>query len=95
MNNEMSTYNMSNEKVIDILKGIIFNGFDRTTSEERQALHLAIKALEERPQGEWEDYSVNFYKCPECGYLLNKDCPNCQNKIVLPNSERPHEKQRW
>ena len=40
--------------------------------------------LEERQQGEWEDYSVNFYKCPECGYLLNKDCPNCQNKVILP-----------
>ena len=39
---------------------------------------------EEKPQGEWEDYSVDFYKCPECGYLLNKDCPYCQNKIILP-----------
>ena len=37
-----------------------------------------------RQQGEWEDYSVNFYKCPECGYLLNKDCPCCQNKVILP-----------
>lgn len=36
------------------------------------------------PQGEWEDYSVDFYRCPECGYLLNKDCPHCQNKVILP-----------
>ena len=45
-----------------------------------------IKQLEEvkRSQGEWEDYSVDFYKCPECGYLLNKDCPCCQNKVILP-----------
>ena len=46
MNNEMTTDNMSNEEVIDILKGIVFNGFDRTTVKERQALDLAIKALE-------------------------------------------------
>lgn len=35
-------------------------------------------------KGEWEDYSVDFYKCPECGYLLEKFCPYCQNKVVLP-----------
>lgn len=39
---------------------------------------------EERPEGEWEDYSIDFWKCPECGYLLNKDCPCCQNKVILP-----------
>ena len=39
---------------------------------------------EQRPQGEWEDYSIDFYKCPECGYLLNKDCPNCYNRVILP-----------
>ena len=52
MNNEMTTDNMSNEEVIEVLKGIVFNGFDRTTRKERQALDLAIKALEERPQGD-------------------------------------------
>ena len=50
MNNEMTTDNMSNEEIIDVLKGIVFNGFDRTTRKERQALDLAIKALEERTQ---------------------------------------------
>ena len=49
MNNEMTTDNMSNEEVIEVLKGIVFNGFDRTTRKERQALDLAIKALEEHP----------------------------------------------
>ena len=37
------------------------------------------------PRGEWEDYSVDFYRCPECGYLLNKDCPHCGSKVILPN----------
>lgn len=50
MNNEMTTDNMSNEEVIEVLKGIVFGGFDRTTLKERQALDLAIKALEEGPQ---------------------------------------------
>lgn len=49
------------------------------------------KASNERPKGEWEDYSVDFYRCPECGYLLNKDCPHCQNKVILPISDRYNE----
>ena len=52
MNNEMTTDNMSNEEVIEVLKGLVFGSFDRTTRKERQALDLAIKALEERPQGD-------------------------------------------
>lgn len=54
MNNEMTTDNMSNEEVIEVLKGIVFNSFDRTTPKERQALDLAIKALEEPEQGKFE-----------------------------------------
>lgn len=91
MNNEMTTDNMSTEEVIDILKGIVFNGFDRTTPKERQALDLAIKALEERPQGEWivdEDNGIlKYMKCSNCGkvaewlddgrQLLSNFCPNC------------------
>lgn len=91
MNNEMTTDNMSNEEVIEVLKGIVFNGFDRTTSKEREALDLAIKALEERPQGEWErhdewrsgEYIGGFYhvNCPcEDGYYSKWEtnfCPNC------------------
>ena len=38
----------------------------------------------DRPQGEWIDYDNTFYKCPECGYLLEKCCPQCQNKVILP-----------
>ena len=52
MNNEMTTDNISNEEVIEVLKGIVFNSFDRTTPKERQALCLAIKSLAERPQGD-------------------------------------------
>ncbi len=52
MNNEMTTDNMSNEEVIEVLKGLVFGSFDRTTRKERQALDFAIKALEERPQGD-------------------------------------------
>lgn len=40
--------------------------------------------VEDRPQGEWIDYNNTFYKCPDCGYLLEKCCPQCQNKVILP-----------
>ena len=71
MIDNVTTDNMSNEEVIETLKGIVFNGFDRTTRKERQALDLAIKALEDRPQGEWihvyTDIANYFYKCSICG----------------------------
>ena len=88
----MTTDNMSNEEVIEVLKGIVFNSFDRTTRKERQALDFAIKALEERPQGEWIEVGDNqpyskdkLYGCSKCGfggYLLSDTknvnfCPNC------------------
>ena len=41
-----------------------------------------------RPQGEWIDYDNTFYKCPDCGYLLEKCCPQCQNKVILPKGGR-------
>ena len=91
MNNEMTTDNMSNEEVIEVLKGIVFGGFDRTTRKERQALDLAIKALEERPQGEWITYDVDItphpLHCKNCGWSNHhikneyikefKVCPDC------------------
>lgn len=72
MTNEMTTEKpMSNEEVIEVLKGIVFGGFDRTTRKERQALGLAIKALEEKPQGEWKHMTVGntnieFIICSNC-----------------------------
>ena len=35
-------------------------------------------------KGEWIDYDTTFDKCPECGYLLEKCCPQCQTKVILP-----------
>lgn len=57
-----------------------------------KALHKWFEDIEEwekkngkiRPQGEWIDYDNTFYKCPDCGYLLEKCCPQCQNKVILP-----------
>ena len=79
----MTTDNMSNEEVIEVLKGIVFNGFDRTTRKERQALHIAIKALKERPQGYYigrlyfrpstNQYDCQMYMCSECGEEYSYD----------------------
>ena len=52
--------------------------------EKSKADFLEICNTEEKPQCEWLDYSGDFYKCPECGYLLNKLCPQCHNKVILP-----------
>lgn len=76
---------MTNKEAIFVLKKefeYIPSDYDKSALEK--ALELAIKALEERPQGEWIDYDNTFYKCPDCGYLLEKCCPQCQNKVILP-----------
>lgn len=91
MSNEMTTDNMSNEEVIEVLKGLVFNSFDRTTSKERQALHLAIRALEEQPQGKWKEtgyetgalgITYRQTQCSNCGWehalpMWWNFCPNC------------------
>ena len=46
-----------------------------------------IKAYEVKSQGEWIDYDNTFYKCPDCGYLLEKCCPKCQTKVILPRGD--------
>ncbi len=46
----------------------------------QQAIDLAIKALEERPQGEWKLYGMIYY-CSECGHACGESgdnfCGNC------------------
>ena len=84
MNNEMTTEYMSNEEVIEVLKGLVFGSFDRTTRKERQALDLAIKALEERPQGEWHCSICNesVKDMPTAmGIATFNFCPNCGAKM--------------
>ena len=97
MNNEMTTEYMSNEEVIEVLKGIVFGGFDRTTRKERQALDVAIKALEnERPQGEWKHIGGDEWVCSECGHVITTEgswenplsigayrCENCGAEMRL------------
>lgn len=46
MTRDMDTVKMSYEEVIDTLKGLVFGTFDRTTAKERDALDMAIKALQ-------------------------------------------------
>ena len=84
MNNEMTTDNMSNEEVIEALKGIVFGGFDRTTPKERQALDLAIKTLEERPQGEFVKMLNERIVESVCKYCqMNKHCELCEISRVF------------
>ena len=39
----------THNEMIDILKGMVFGSFDRTTAKEREALNIAIEALEQEP----------------------------------------------
>jgi len=57
---------MTNKEAIAILKYIYFK-CDKDQGEHI-ALDMAIKALEDRPQGKWiYDNTLNNWKCSECG----------------------------
>ena len=54
--------------------------------KQKEAYELAVKALEERPQGEWVDegqyaegHSEHAYLCKICGYQIieNRFCKYC------------------
>lgn len=42
---EQDTPKMTHDEMIDVLKGLVFGTFDRTTAKEREALDMAISAL--------------------------------------------------
>lgn len=86
MNNEL----ISREALKKAITEATYN-FEQIPIRVDEVLEIINNAptVEERPKGKWEDYSIDFYKCPECGYLLNKKCPHCGNKVTLP---KPYKK---
>lgn len=93
---------MTNKEAIEELKGLqeFING-TRLNGEIRvEAFDLAIKALAERPQGEWikKFNEVSYwYECDQCGerparnYLgddyLSRFCPNCGSQMQKGGAE--------
>ena len=75
---------MSKEEMIDTLKGLVFGTFDRTTAKEREALDMAIKALEQQPcedcisRAEVLDI-INF----EDEWLFDANSHNADTKIAF------------
>lgn len=82
---------MTNKEAIEVIKsmGLII---DATTSRTRrkpiyEALTLAIKALEDRPQGEWiptvidtglfERSVCREWQCSNCGEVVKMKYPFC------------------
>ena len=87
---EQNTPKMTHDEMIDTLKGLVFGSLDRTTAKEREALNMAIKALEQEPKtGHWItlDYQKGKFECSEChtqGYVdtcmykpIWEFCPRC------------------
>ena len=68
---------MSNKEAIEKLKKISFmTGY-------KEALDLAIKALEEQPTGEWIEGTLGYYcsRCGMYGWFDDDFCPRCGAKM--------------
>lgn len=95
---------MTNKKAIRVLENIEYylkTHTNESCEEEHTAITLAIKALEERPQGEWvdegqyaENYSEHAYFCKNCDYHIiekpnmiseNRFCKNCGADMRVKN----------
>jgi len=72
---------MTNKEAISNLNHIY--GF--VSPDIQRSLDLAIKALEERQQGEWidqdfDDLKISDYRCNQCGHYqddITNFCPEC------------------
>ena len=98
---------MTNKEAIEILSVIrrspsvdIFNKLPNSDNiielNYKGAFDLAIKALEERPQGEWLKSDVPesiLAKCSLCGFdcgaYTHNFCPNCGADMRKTESARP------
>ena len=90
---------MTNEDAANILRlmasGIeLKNHTEHWISSFEKAYEMAIKVLEERPQGEWLEmkrkidnrHSVFIFKCPFCGYIEKckaNFCGNCGAEMKM------------
>ena len=68
---------MTHDEMIDVLKGLVFGTFDRTTAKEREALDIAIQTLEQESKiGHWIDdddrMGRSIYICSECNEHADK-----------------------
>ena len=71
------TIKMTHDEMIDVLKGLVFGTFDRTTAKEREALDMAIQTLEQESRiGHWIDdddrMGRSIYICSECNEYADK-----------------------
>lgn len=69
---------MSRDEMIDTLKGLVFGTFDRTTAKEREALDMAIKALEQEQKQKTGKWIIdNEYMDRRKMYHYSVHCSNC------------------
>ena len=73
---------MTREEAVEYLKHADTTVGKKIKTRTAEALEMAIKALEEQNEGEWEYYQMGDFQCTNCGFIKYDAiefnfCPNC------------------
>lgn len=105
--NELTHSQMSDDEMIDTLKGLVFGTFDRTTSKEREALDLAIKKLSTEPCEDCISREATVKRLCKVAEFMNEKRDNLgapyimaalfiqDNKEVFPSVQPIRPKGEW
>ena len=72
---------MTNEEAIFNLNHI----YGIVSPDVQRSLDLAIKALEEKPQGEWGKWIIAEIQCPNCFEYFETDCYSMEELNECPS----------
>ena len=72
---------MTNSEAISNLNHI----YGIVSSDIQRSLDLAIKALEEKPQGEWGQWVITEIRCPICLEYFQTDCYSMEELNECPS----------
>ena len=82
---------MKPQEVIDILKMLTTDEFQRCTSSEfDDAIYVAIKALEKQIPKQPKEYEDKYYTCPNCGNVTMMKWERYPDRLMDKSNGLPY-----